>query len=107
MNYTSPEQCRASLATANHVRLNGAALRREVRAGLPLSDALYDPRAGSLTVYALLTARHGWGRARAMRILNAYHVSEGRRVRELTDRQRRALAQDLALCALCGRPVTA
>lgn len=83
-----------ALRAANTLRTNAAHLRREVRAGLPLHDAIHDPRAGVLTVYALLKTRPGLGATRVEAILKAHRIHHHKRVRELTNRQLLALAQD-------------
>ena len=47
-----------ALANANRIRLDAAQVKREVRAGvLAVTDAIHDPRAGSLTIDGLLKAQ--------------------------------------------------
>lgn len=91
---TNPQHMDA-LATANRVRLEACDVKREVRAGqITVADALTDPRAGALTIGALLCAQNRWGHTRMRRLLASAlggWLLEERRVRDLTDRQRRAL----------------
>lgn len=88
-----PQPLRA-LQHANTVRLAGLAVKRDVKTGaLSLAQALADERAGSLTVMDLLVAQPRWGVSRASLVLQCLRISEIRRVRELTDRQRRVIAQ--------------
>lgn len=96
-------QCLVALEKANRSRLAGAEIRREIRQGLiSVTAALYDERAGSLTVMHLLGAQHGWGPFRVRRLmecvawgLNDFAIRETKRVRELTERQRAELAHAL------------
>jgi hypothetical protein len=92
------------LRLAQVVRLEVAAVRREIREGaLSVADALRDPRAASLTVFDLLRAQRQWGRTRVVRFLHFVgsrmrppsSISEQRRVRDLTERQRDAIAAAL------------
>jgi len=90
----------AALAEANRVRGDGAAVKREVRQGLvTLAGALEDPRAGVLTIADLLAAQRGWGatRADALLVRVGMGVRRRMRVRDLTARQRRVIAQEAPL----------
>lgn len=90
---TDRQQQMRSLRKANRVRLDAATVRREVRDGkLWTVDALWDERAGSLEVLTLLLEQRGWGPTKAKNAMNAAQVRHDRRVRELTERQRRMLA---------------
>lgn len=84
-----------ALAGANVVRLERAQQRRLLRTGeITLAEALEHPAMQSMTVFNLLICQHRWGRDRAQRLLRSfdrYPVSESKRVRELTDRQRAEL----------------
>jgi len=85
-----------ALERANVIRLGGYAALREVRAGsLAISEALYDERAQSLEIGALLQAQWRWGEQRTRRYLDTHFIHPHRRVRQLTDRQRAALATEL------------
>ncbi len=94
----TPQHLRA-LELANAAKQDHAAVKREIASGgLSVADALTDPRAGSLTVLAVLVAQPGWGPSRARRALaatggrdGAWSIAEDRRVRDLTDRQRWAV----------------
>lgn len=84
-----------ALERANTVRLDGAAIRADIAHGMPVAEALDDPRSGSLTILRLLMAQHRWGRDRAVRLLSRCAIPENKRVRDMTDRQRRIVAEAL------------
>lgn len=91
---------RANLRLANQVRIASKDIKRELAKGdMPLSVALEDHRAGVLTVLDVLMAQRWWSRDRALRLLNNLaadnpfdRISETRRVRDLTARQKTLLA---------------
>ena len=77
-----------ALKRANEVRFAGAAVRREIAAGsLSLEDALTDPRAARLPIARLLDAQVRWGQSRTWTLLKRLHISEAKRVEELTANQ--------------------
>lgn len=83
-----------ALRRANESRLAGAALKREVRCGLALEEAIDDPRAASVPICDLIASQHRWGPGRTASLLVSLHIRDtNRRVRELTDRQRRAIVE--------------
>lgn len=94
------EARRANLRLANQVRIAGKDIKRELAKGdMPLSVALEDQRAGVLTVLDVLVAQRWWSRDRALRLLSNLAaddpfdaISEMRRVRDLTARQKALLA---------------
>lgn len=95
---TISDQRYFALSRANAARIDGAAVREELRRGrLNLEQALCDPRASSLTVEAVLRAVRRVGPRKASRILSHAGVADrgGRRVRELTPRQRAAIVEIL------------
>lgn len=99
------EQRNKALALANEVRVAQARMLRGVRAGtVELEDALADPAIGSMQVHRLLrnvpvqrTARASYGyRSDCVwveKALKAAGCAPWRRVRDLTDRQRRVLVE--------------
>lgn len=92
---TAQPQHLEALEFANRIRLARAQMKRDIHDGeLAAVDVLRDPpeHAVSMRVYDLLCSQHRWGRARARRVLLAAGVSEARRVGQLTDRQREAVA---------------
>lgn len=92
MTSTRPQHLDA-LDRANEKRLAGAALKRALKAGeITIGEALNDPAAGHLEVEVLLRAMTRWGRVRAQAVLAAEAVSVTKRVEDLTDRQRAAIA---------------
>lgn len=83
-----------ALARANEVRLAAAAVKRQVAAGtLTIGEALEHPDAGSLVVMDLLVAQHRWGGSKAARLMAEARISQVRRVRELTARQRGEISE--------------
>lgn len=84
-----------ALALATARRCAGAAVKREVRAGrLDVAEAFFDERAAVLQVGILLQSQRGWGVRKATKFLR-YLGGErllARRIGELTERQRGALA---------------
>jgi hypothetical protein len=90
------EQRMFALEIANAVRTNGAAVLREIRAGvLTVGEAFEDPRAQGLAVGRVLTAQKRWGPTKANKLLNSHRIWPTRRVRDLTARQRRVLREAL------------
>ena len=92
------QQRLSALARANDVRRAISEIRGEINRGeLDVADALRDPRAQRMIVYDVLRARRRYGPRIARKILDQLQISERRRVGELTDRQRTAIAQRLAV----------
>lgn len=87
-------QWMTALERANEAREDACLVKREVAAGgLSLAAAMDDPRAGSIKIIELLVAQRRWGRTRARALLGREMISPERRVRELTERQRRVLGE--------------
>lgn len=106
MTAPRPVQQERALQRAQTIQRQANAVLREIRAGtLPVTDALWDPRARPIMLGRLLRARQGWGEHRLRVTLRALRAATGgqgvidlhpgTRVRELTDRQRAALAAQL------------
>jgi len=94
-----PQHMRA-LARANEARRRSVRVKRDLKAGrVTVGQALADPDSESLKVCDLLMAQPRWGRAKAVKLLGPLFISETRRVRDLTLRQRRLLAD---VCASRG-----
>lgn len=89
-----------ALRRANRSRVGGAEVKALLKRGdMMITDAIRDERAGVLTVLELLMAQPRWGYQRASRLLAqeatadpVNRISESRRVRDLTSRQRDLLA---------------
>jgi len=82
-----------ALARANAIRFGIAAVKREVKAGtLTVADALLDERAQPMKLGALLLAQWRWGPDRVRLLCGHMLISEVRRVRDLTTRQRGEIA---------------
>ena len=96
----APSQPIQALRRGNQIRLAAVAVKREIREGrLTVAEAIADPRSGPVSVLDLLMAQRKWGRGRALGLLSAKaaadpanRISETRRVRELTERQKALLA---------------
>jgi hypothetical protein len=98
---TQQQQCMTALARGNALRLGYAEVRREIRSGvLSAADALDDERAAGLRVYDVVASQHRWGHVRTAWLLADVPVSEKRRVRDLTARQKDVLRSLL----LAARP---
>lgn len=101
---TDPTQCRDALRYANEIRLTNAHTVRTIQAQRYRSGAahaaaiLRDPQGAELAmrVGALLLAVRSVGATKMLRLLEAAGIGNDRkRLRELTVRQRRALADEL------------
>lgn len=93
----TPQHLQA-LERANTVRLARAELKRQVAAGkVAAADVIIDCpwEAESMSVSDLITSQRRWGRTRCRRLLQAIPVPEQKTIGSLTDRQRRALAEQL------------
>lgn len=91
----TPQQL-ASHASAR-IRGAGHEVRKELNAGLLTVDqALQDPRAGVLTISAVLAAPKWRGPKRANLLCARLNIMPTRRVRDLTDRQKRVIREALA-----------
>lgn len=98
----SNPQWSEALALANRTRSEGVAVKRAVNSGeLSVADALRDPRAGSLTVEALLAAQRHWGRHRVRKFLSRVRLNGfglgiiNRRVRDLPERAIDIISREL------------
>ncbi len=88
------DQKMTALAEANRRRSAAAVVKQEVSDGLPLADALKDPRALPVRVDVLLGCVPGLGPVKVARVLRRVGVSPAARVRDVTARQARALVAD-------------
>lgn len=94
-----------ALSAANQNRLGMSQVRAEMRAGLLTAiGALDDPRAQPMPLGRLLRSQPKWGDVKARYVLRELMVSEQRRVRDLTDRQRDALREILARPQVLSAP---
>lgn len=87
-----PQYMRA-LDRANKVRLERAALKRDVKAGRKtVAQVLESPPecALNMTITDLLLAQPRWGRTRIVKLLRDVPVSEMKMVGQMTRRQRKA-----------------
>lgn len=94
-----PQRMRA-LERANEVRLKRAELKRQIADGhLSAADIILDlpDEATNWSVGELLKSQRRWGSIRSHKLLVGLHISEKRPIGELTLRQRRLLAERLAV----------
>jgi hypothetical protein len=93
-----PQHMRA-LARANEVRLARAELKRRISHGeVSVAEVvLTSPwEAESMTISDLLMSQRRWGATRCRKLLQGITMSENKTVGSMTERQRRALAAELA-----------
>ena len=96
-----PQRLRA-LERANAVRLARAGLRRRIADGAASAAEviLVCPwEASSWTVGDLLMSQRRWGSTRCRKFLARNQISEMKQIGQLTERQRRMLADQLVSCA--------
>lgn len=110
-----PVQRESALKKANRVRLGQAVIRREIASGKRSAAVTVledDPLIEAMRVLYVLTAQPRWGTTRARKVLMVAfagrrnrppHVVEDKRLRELTDRERRLLSAAIAEAAQQGR----
>jgi hypothetical protein len=87
-----------ALQRANAVRLARAELKRRVALGeMTAADVILgNPwEAASMAVSDLLTSQRRWGHTRCRKFLQSIPMSENKTIGSMTERQRRALAQQL------------
>ena len=93
-----PQHLRA-LARANEVRLARAELKRQIADGSSsVAEIILDApwEAETMTVADLLTSQRRWGTTRCRRLLQGIPISETKTVGSMTERQRQAVADELA-----------
>lgn len=91
-------QAAEALSRAQTVRLARLALRREIKAGnTTVAEILREPIPDEIGgwIFELVRSTRHWGRERTVRLLRAHRIGELRKLSELTERQRLALADDL------------
>jgi hypothetical protein len=96
-----PQRLRA-LERANEVRLARAELKRRIADGdVSAAEVILDSpwEARSWPVGELLVSQRRWGTIRARKLLVTLQINETRPISALTDRQRRLLAAELAVCS--------
>lgn len=99
-----------ALELANDVRRQRAELRRQLADGrLSAAELLLDPppAAGRWPITELLMSQRRWGRVKCRKFLAKNQIGESKTVRDLTERQRRLLADQLDCApprpARCGQ----
>lgn len=96
-----PQQLLA-LERANAIRRARSDLKRRIRAGqLSATEVILEcpAEASRWPVAELLGSQRNWGTAKTLKFLSRNGISEVKRVGELTERQRRLLAEELRRCA--------
>jgi hypothetical protein len=87
-----------ALELANDVRRQRAELRRQLAEGtLSAAQLLLDPPPAvrGWSIGELLVSQRRWGRIRCQKFLAMNKIGESKNVRDLTERQRRLLAEQL------------
>jgi hypothetical protein len=98
---TERQQRLEALERANEIRHARAELKRRIQAGeRSAADVILDcpPEASRWPVEELLASQRGWGKATARKFIARNGIREIKPVGELTERQRRLLATQLARC---------
>ncbi len=96
-----PQRMRA-LKRANKVRLARADLKRRIAEGhVSAARVILVPplEARSWAVGELLASQKRWGSTRCRKFLQRHSISETKALGDLTERQRRLLADELGSCA--------
>jgi hypothetical protein len=91
-----------ALERANEIRRARAQLKRRISAGhLSAAQVILDcpPEAQRWPVAGLLACQRHWGSTTCSKFLARSQISETKRIGELTERQRRLLAAELAQCS--------
>jgi hypothetical protein len=99
-----PQRMRA-LERANKVRLARAELKRRIAEGhVSAARVILVPpsEAHNWAVGELLTSQKRWGTTRCRKFLQRHRISETKALGDLTERQRRLLAEGLGPCAEHG-----
>lgn len=90
-----------ALAHGNKIRLGRAVLKRQIARGETTAAAVIldtPDEALTMAILDLLMSQHRWGRARSLRLLQVAALKEGKRLGELTPRQRGVLVNLLDRC---------
>ena len=83
-----------ALDKANEIRLARSDAKHRIFAGeLSIADAFSLECCQGMTVMELLCSQWRWGRSSTLRVLSVLRISEMCRVRDLTERQCRLLAE--------------
>ncbi|HEX4901239.1 MAG TPA: integration host factor, actinobacterial type [Acidimicrobiales bacterium] len=95
----TPEQRQAALAKAAEARRARAELKERLKMGsLSLSELLAqadgDENIAKMKVLAVLESLPGVGKVKARRTMEAFEISDSRRVRGLGDQQKRKLLEE-------------
>ena len=91
-----------ALERANEVRLKRAELKRQIAGGsIRAADVILElpDEAKNWSVGELLMSQRRWGSIRSRKLLTGMHISEKRPIGDLTERQRREIANRLAVHA--------
>ncbi|HEY3019929.1 MAG TPA: hypothetical protein VGJ32_07030, partial [Solirubrobacteraceae bacterium] len=102
----APQHLQA-LQRANEVRLARADLKRRIAEGRLSAAELVlrrPPEVDGMAVADLLMSQRRWGRTRCRKFLAGIPLAENKTIGSMTDRQRGALAMQLAACDPARRP---
>jgi hypothetical protein len=95
----SAAQRRQALAQANHIRIQRAALKADLKRGaVSIAALIGDPPEclASAKVLELLVALPGYGQTKAAHLLEGCRISPRKSVAGLSERQRREIIRTLA-----------
>ena len=91
-------QRQAALARANQIRLARAQLKRRIAGGdISAAHLILDSplEASSWAVWDVLISQRRWGTTKCRKFLSSNGISETKQLGQLTERQRRVLADQL------------
>lgn len=89
-------QCMEALERGNEIRLARAQVKRELRAGeIDLAEAMEAECMASMPLGKLLAQQPQWASKRVRRFLVTLGMAESRQVRELTERQKRIVLEQI------------
>ena len=95
---TAQQQRATALEHANEVRTARCQLKRRIASGDVFAASVLlkpPPEAFTCPVAVLLATQRGWGKDKTRKLLGRLEIRETKPLGELTDRQRRALAEAL------------
>jgi hypothetical protein len=83
-----------ALAIANLVRIRAAEIKQDVKRGIiSVADAIQMDEMQHVRIHLLLKAQIGYGEVRIHKLLKGISISPLRRIRDLTDREKRMIVE--------------
>lgn len=90
---SSHAQVMRSLDKAQKAKAGMMQVKQAIAKGMPIEQALEMDTAGPITLYNLLKAKPRWGRGKVLQFIKRLRISESRRVRDLTVREKAEIAR--------------